>query len=142
MLFIFETTLPFYGGYILHLATDDPWSSLYCIKICAEMVYKSKFKKKLSFLYSLMPHITITVFIRINTPSLLIVPPPPPFSIFGKFIFWGFTSLPSALRFRDTEKKMHLSTSPIEYRLREIKKITTKHGNFDHRGIKICRNTK
>ena len=35
----------------------------------------------------------ITVFIRINAPSLLI---PPPFSTFAKFIFWGFTALSTA----------------------------------------------
>ena len=33
-------------------------------------------------------------------------------------------------------------TSPIEYRLREIKKIRTKHGSFDDRRIEISKNTR
>ena len=80
-----------------------------------------------------------TIFIHINAPSLLIAPPPP-FSTFAKFIFRGFTSVSTAtsLAILGFQKKMCLSTSPIEYRLREIKKITTKHGNFGRRRIKIC----
>ena len=34
---------------------------------------------------------------------------------------------------------LHFSTSLIEYRLREIKKITTKHDIFYHRHIEICK---
>ena len=66
---------------------------------------------------------------------------PPLFSTFAKFIFRGFTSLSTAtsLAIPGFQKKMCFSISPIEYRLREIKKITTKHGNFDHRWIKICK---
>ena len=43
------------------------------------------------------------------------------------------TQQPAALRFWDSEKKMRFSTSPIEDRLREINKITAKHGCSDHR---------
>ena len=41
---------------------------------------------------------------------------------------------------RPCRKKMRFSTSPIEYRFREIKKIRTKHGSFDHRHIKLRKN--
>ena len=53
------------------------------------------------------------------------------FSTFAKFIFRGFTSLSTAtsLVIPGFRKKMRFSTSPIEYCLREIKKITT-HGNL------------
>ena len=72
--------------------------------------------------------------------------PPPtsqPFTLHSSY--FGVLHLfqqPPALRFWDSEKKMRFSISPIEYLLQEIKKITTKHGNFDHRRIKICKNEK
>ena len=49
---------------------------------------------------------------------------------------------PRHLRFWDFEKKMYFSSSPIEYRLREIEKIKIKYGSFDHRRIEICKNTR
>ena len=66
---------------------------------------------------------------------------PPSSETFAKFIFRGFTSLSTATSHTipGFRKKMGFSTSPIEYCLQEIKKITTKHGNFDHRCIKICK---
>ena len=66
----------------------------------------------------------------------------PLLSTFAKFIFWGFTSISTASTFviPGFQKKMHFSTSWIEYRLQEIKKIKTKHGNFHHRRNEICKN--
>ena len=81
-----------------------------------------------------------TVFIRINALSLLV--PAPLLSTFAKFIFWGFTSLSTASNFAipGFQKKMRFSTSPIEYRLCEIKKVTTKQSNYDHKCNEICKN--
>ena len=71
-----------------------------------------------------------TVIIRINAPSLLITPPL--FLTFAKFIFRGFTSFSTdtSLAIPGFLKKRCFSTSPIEYRLQEINKMTAKHGNF------------
>ena len=89
---------------------------------------------------------TCTVFIRINAPFLLVPPPPPPpppppLSTFAKFIFRGFTSLSTASTFAIPafRKKMRFSTSQIEYRLREIKKVATKQSNYDHKRNEICK---
>ena len=66
---------------------------------------------------------------------------PPSSQPFAKFIFRGFTSLSTAtsLAIPGFRKKMRFSTSPIEYRLREINKMTTKHGNFAQRHNNICK---
>ena len=55
----------------------------------------------------------LTIFIRINTPSLLVAPPPL-LSTFAKFIFWGFTSISTASTFAipGLKKKTRFSTSP------------------------------
>ena len=88
----------------------------------------------------LLDKITSTVFIRINAPSLLVIPSL--LSTFEKFIFQGFTSLSTAITFAipGFPKKMHFSTSPIEYRLREIKKVTTRQSSYDHKRNEICKN--
>ena len=75
---------------------------------------------------------TPTVFICTNAPFLLIAPPP---NLCKVHISWFYIPLYS-------QKKIHFSTSPIEYRTREIKKIKTKHGSFDHWCIKSCKNTR
>ena len=71
-------------------------------------------------------------------------PPPPLLFTFAKFIFRGFTSLSTASTFviPGFRKKMRFSTSPIEYRLQEIKKVTTKQNNYDHKCNEIYKNTR
>ena len=69
---------------------------------------------------------------------------PPLLTTFANFIFRGyrFTSISTAntSAIPGFRKNMCFSTSPIEYCLREIKKIRTKYGSFDNRLIKICKN--
>ena len=58
-------------------------------------------------------------------------PPPPPSS-----------QQPAPFVIPRLRKKIHFSTSRIEYRLQEIKKIKTKHGHFHHTCNDICKSTR
>ena len=95
-----------------------------------------------------MPHCVKDVevckvpYLSVLTPPSLLVPPPlqrlPLQSSYFRVLHPS--QQPPPLRFQDSEKKMRFSTSPIEYHLREVKKVTTKQSNYDHKCNEIWKN--